>query len=1441
MVRFPILKALSGSQKVFKLLGVGLDKRQGLIVLSSVFVYWLLYRQLSGLVALTTAQAVVLFAPLVVGALAIAFVRHDGYHLDWWIQMKARNYLRPNVLFWRRSPKPAPSVRRAEAAADKAVVGKNPGKNGALESVLEGGGPGTASKGRKGSEKKKGRSSRKSKKPSDKTMRDSIQEAMPTDRFFWEMLRTEDGTYVLVFEVEPVSLGLSGDAQKERVWDAMAQLYNRIDFPLIEISRSREGSVNRYTEGFKDKIRNLVGADEHRLARFARTHLRFLETIVPSYNVYDRTGYVVLPYRVESPDRSRRKRRPSERDAYLLQKEAEEAYTVLSERAQIIFDAFTRVGARLRVLTDLELLAFLKDQTVGHVGQPTNPEDPPLMWEPVTLEVGSGYQKTSEARRAKLIAAAERARADAPPALGTGDLTVSDRISPDAVRVHADYLRVGDTYHATLFVYDFMPDVAFGDFQSLLHIPGRVKAVKYIKPLDQNKAVDILGSKVAELEAAEYTASDGNVISRQQRANARHSSDVAMEELLTGKQSYLELSMLFHCEANSREELNSLVQTVRTRLAGIRCEAKLAREQAWEGFLSALPLGVNHLARRYANKGFLTNALACVFIYGTYQVNHAKGVLLGLNPMSGSLVVLDSRRLMNPHMVVLGTSGGGKTQTVKALSTRLRMRGHRIVTIDPEGNSGYGRVARALDGAYVVFGIGSSAKFNPCAIHDDYLNLNLLAGADEDTGEESARRQARASALDGKVLMLTRLVSLMISSESASEGLSAGEQGLIDRLWGEVYAERGITDDPDTHQSEPPTFRDFFRCLARRAEAGDDALRPIRDKLYPWESGALKTVFDSQTNVDLDNKYLVLQIAGVKGRAKAAIMYALLDFLNGQLSNSEEPADCFVDEFWSLLKYPMAAEFAEELWRSGRARNTSMVAITQEIEEFLESAHGRVIMRLSASQLFLKQPKKTTEMIDDFVELSTEQKQALINAQSGEGFLAVEDNEVPLYVVCSPEEHRLFNTDPEKEAEYARRERRELAEARRLGSEAEAPLDAASGHAPGRTPEPHDPTPDPGDEEGFDPLEEQSPSSNGADSNGADSNGADSNGADSNGADSGAPRTERRITRHGRARRLLAGDGEDFVPAPDDYETVVIPDRAAPASSPEESGGDATDFPTSGVPDDAQEEYDLILPVAQSGDAPVIAVSGEGAGVVGYNLAGLLAASNKPTEDSQTPARNVLFVDAEGGMSEALFGEDGHVRPDDLLTGGGGRDFESYTAYDPSTNLRLLAHPKSVHSPAHGLVGLTLQYFDAVVVACWEEGRYGRDWLSRSSAALASGSSADALARNVARSEEARATDGTLLAALGAVALGPRLLARECYRLPARESEELAGSLRSGAYASLGAADEARAFRALLVGALRQAITSEKAAAPAERPAEELPVAAARAFTTAKHSEGDKA
>ena len=75
---------------------------------------------------------------------------------------------------------------------------------------------------------------------------------IPDDRgYLMEMLRCDDGTYVVAFRVVPKNLSLIGDTERMRVFRGATELYNALDFPWMEITRSREGSTGRYTRRFR--------------------------------------------------------------------------------------------------------------------------------------------------------------------------------------------------------------------------------------------------------------------------------------------------------------------------------------------------------------------------------------------------------------------------------------------------------------------------------------------------------------------------------------------------------------------------------------------------------------------------------------------------------------------------------------------------------------------------------------------------------------------------------------------------------------------------------------------------------------------------------------------------------------------------------------------------------------------------------------------------------------------------------------------------------------------------------------------------------------------------------------------------------------------------------------------------------------------------------------
>jgi hypothetical protein len=150
LIRQPVLKDLEGARKTLKIGGVAIETRQGLIVAGTFVLYSLVCYYLADLLGVPAERAAVALAWVLPLAFAFAFVKKDGYHLDWWVARKWRSLRRPDVLLYKKA---------------------NPDNPTAL-------------------------------------VRDSVQRALPAERFYWEMLRCDDGTYLVAFEVTPVALSL---------------------------------------------------------------------------------------------------------------------------------------------------------------------------------------------------------------------------------------------------------------------------------------------------------------------------------------------------------------------------------------------------------------------------------------------------------------------------------------------------------------------------------------------------------------------------------------------------------------------------------------------------------------------------------------------------------------------------------------------------------------------------------------------------------------------------------------------------------------------------------------------------------------------------------------------------------------------------------------------------------------------------------------------------------------------------------------------------------------------------------------------------------------------------------------------------------------------------------------------------------------------------------
>lgn len=1014
---YPILKSISEPHKITAAAGIAFEMRQIYIIAGMVVFPMVLYQFiLQHFMSLTFGQGAALMGPIVVLAILMAWVKYDGREFAWWFWKRTVGSLKEDRLVWRsRDPM----------------------------NIQE--------------------------------LRDSVQAYIPAEKIYWDMLKNTTGVYTLVLEVDPVSLSLASTEDKQRVHDQLAQVYDRIDFPFVEVSGAKPGNVSRYIDRTRDDIEREIisGHDapeesvsaltlkQERFLEYGSNHLEWLDRLVSEHNVYDRTAYIVLPYKPSSTyaesiqalqevaDIARKLlgkplgrflpflRGPSAKEAGVLQRMAEKAYAVLCERAAVFAAAYEPIGIDVRVLEGTEQLNVIREMAGGGdlshsagASKPPPQEDDVELFSPVTLTDADGYGELPPERLDRVLARVEENRKAAPPAVGIGELHIDDEIAPEAIKVFDSYLKVNDTYQATMFVHDLPDQVHFGILDRFLRMEGKVRTLKYVNPIDKDKADSLLSKKISELIAAQSGTGGDNVRDEKRREIALGSAQKAYDKVLMDEESYHELSIVVHCEADTLEELRSLVEQVRTKLKGARARSKLARQEMLEGYMSSQLFGLNSLTRRHCTKGILTNPLSCLFTFGSFKLEHEDGVLYGIDQDSHSMVIFDHKVLPNQHMILFGKPGMGKSFAVKVMATRKRLKGESVILVDPEGNTGYDRAAKAVGGEYVVLGLGSPHKINPLDIRTDYMNLTVLAGADDTEDQEDATNRAKSGAFYGKIQKLVDLVNLMAAKdEDLSTNLSAAVQGKLERLFVATYNDFGITQDPATHTNTPPTMTDFFERLAVAAETDPD-LELLRAELYQWEQGSLREVFDGQTNVDLDSPFLVLQISAAnEGKGKAPIMYAMLDYLSGRLSNPEEAITCYIDEQWSLLKFKLAVELMNELWRVGRVRNTSMVGITQDILEFVSSEKSETIIRLSSTKMLLGQNRKTIDAISRYIELSQEQKTRIANFTKGQALLCVdEDKQVPLQIVASELEKRIFNTDPNLEKKYREQERQEKPE-----------------------------------------------------------------------------------------------------------------------------------------------------------------------------------------------------------------------------------------------------------------------------------------------------------------------------------------------------------------------------------------------------------------------------
>jgi conjugal transfer ATP-binding protein TraC len=564
-----------------------------------------------------------------------------------------------------------------------------------------------------------------------------------------------------------------------------------------------------------------------------------------------------------------------------------------------------------------------------------------------------------------------------------GMTSVKDVIAPAAMQIEYNFLKLGNYFVRSFFVYSY-PRYLYVDWLSpVINIDFSLNTSIFIYPVSTKDTIKKLRSKSAQISATINEDQTKGKVRDPLLETAAEDVEGLRDALQRGESKLFKTSLYFTVFANSMEELNQLSDTLEGMLGGSLVLSKPAIFQQEQGLNACLPLGKDELQ---VSKNFDTGSISTMFPFASSELSNNEGILYGINLHTSGLVLFDRFKLENANSVVIAKSGSGKSYAVKLELLRYLLLGTEIIVIDPENE--YQKLCEAVGGTYLNISINSQNRINPFAL-PQYQDQAEAEGADE---------------LRSNIIMLHGLIRTMVGGE-----LSAEEDSLLDQALASTYASRGITKDAATHGLTPPVMDDLVKVLT--SLKGADRLAKLLSK---YSTGTYSGLFNQQTNVTLDNKFVVFSIRDLEDELRPSAMYLVLYYIWNLVKSSRKKRILAVDEAWILMKHEDTAQFLFSMAKRSRKYYLGITTIIQEVEDFLTSNYGRAIINNSSLSLLLKQHPAAIDLLSEVFNLTQAEKNFLLNGQVGEGLFFAGQNHVGIQIVPSYQEDLLITTNPEQ-------------------------------------------------------------------------------------------------------------------------------------------------------------------------------------------------------------------------------------------------------------------------------------------------------------------------------------------------------------------------------------------------------------------------------------------
>lgn len=592
-------------------------------------------------------------------------------------------------------------------------------------------------------------------------------------------------------------------------------------------------------------------------------------------------------------------------------------------------------------------------------------------------------------------------------------MTIKKELAPKGMTFNTSDFIISDKFATILTVLSYPKYITPGYLSSLTSGMAGVKIVIKHIPVAFEVVSKMLNKQLIDLYDRYQKESDATY---QERIRQDYESLESFIKVITTNQSKVfDFQMHILITADTKEELERTKVSLKSTLEAMEMRAVPLRFEQEKVLKSCLPIFDKQDIEDRIGTPIPSPTLAAMypFVFDSIK-DQGLSCLLGVD-FSGGIILFNQflyqikkeHNRNNANMIILGTSGSGKSTAAKLLLRSHVRNGYKIIAIDPEGE--LEPMARLYNGDFIDLGRGGEfGMINP---------LEIVPDADE---EESSRGL-------GYAVLAKALQTLKAFMKYYDPSIEEDVLTLFNEVVVETYQRFNInvrTDFTKLTSEDFPTFSDVYTTIRGRilsygeATRERDIMEKLEIKVRPLVFGGLEHYFDGHTTISPKSNFVVFNIReliNAEKNIKNALFFNILKYAWGLCLDSSQNTVLQVDEAHILLSNDntLGADFLAQVQRRARKYNSGTIVITQQPSDFAAPdvlMQGKAIFDNASYYMVMGLKKQAVEDLSKLIDLNDNEKENIKRYNQGDALFICGSKRMQISVIATDSELDSFGS-----------------------------------------------------------------------------------------------------------------------------------------------------------------------------------------------------------------------------------------------------------------------------------------------------------------------------------------------------------------------------------------------------------------------------------------------